>query len=257
MDECEGGFAGFFEDLLVSEQVGNAIGGRSPCWRVPSTSPGPRSSKSTSAMRKPSLVCSSAESRRSGLVAGRFGKQKAIRGKLATADATAELVQLRDAESLGLENHHQRCVGDVDSDFDDGRRDERLDGAVSEGVHGGLFVGVVHASVYNVEAESLSARRLADVRTPLRRFREHRRREHLRLRSTRGQTNVGLSSALQMFADELPRFGTGGIVIDAAGDDRLPTGWQLGDRRDVEIAELRQTEASRDRGVAVMTSTWG
>ena len=43
---------------------------------------------------------------------------------LAAADAAAQLVQLRQAEPLGVLDHHQRRVRHVDADLDDRRRDQ-------------------------------------------------------------------------------------------------------------------------------------
>jgi hypothetical protein len=61
--------------------AGHLNSGR-PCWRVPSTSPAPRSSRSTSARRKPSaLVRDRLEARQLGVA-----EQDAERGVLAAAD---------------------------------------------------------------------------------------------------------------------------------------------------------------------------
>ena len=39
------------------------------------------------------------------------------------------VVQLREAHALGVVDHHQGRVGNVDADFDHGRRHEQLDAA--------------------------------------------------------------------------------------------------------------------------------
>ena len=45
----------------------------------------------------------------------------------AAADAAAQLVQLREAEALGVLDHHQRRVRHVDADLDHRRRDQHVD----------------------------------------------------------------------------------------------------------------------------------
>ena len=44
----------------------------------------------------------------------------------APPDAAAQLVQLREAEALRVLDHHDRRVGHVDADFDDGGRDQHV-----------------------------------------------------------------------------------------------------------------------------------
>lgn len=63
-------------------------------------------------------------------------------------DATAELVQLGEAEALGVEDDHHGGVGDVDADFDDGRGDEDLGFAGDETLHLGFFLFGFHFSMY-------------------------------------------------------------------------------------------------------------
>ena len=51
-----------------------------------------------------------------------------------------ELMELREPEAVGvLDDHHGR-VRHVDADFDDGRRDERVEIAPPELVHHGLLL---------------------------------------------------------------------------------------------------------------------
>ncbi len=52
-----------------------------------------------------------------------IGDEVAKTSSLATADATAELMDLGEAIILGVHNHHQGGVWDVDADFDDGSID--------------------------------------------------------------------------------------------------------------------------------------
>ena len=50
----------------------------------------------------------------------------------AAADASAKLVELREAEALGVLDDHDGGVGDVDADFDDRGGDEDVDFAAAE-----------------------------------------------------------------------------------------------------------------------------
>ena len=103
-----------------------------PFWRSPRIVPSPRRSRSTSASSKPSVVSTSASSRASpSAVAGadQVAPRLAVR---APADPAPQLVELRDAEAVGVEDHHHRRVGHVDADLDHGRRDEHVELAGAE-----------------------------------------------------------------------------------------------------------------------------
>ena len=54
-------------------------------------------------------------------------EQDADARRRAAPDAAAQLVQLREAEALGVLDHHQRRVGHVDADLDHRRRHQHLD----------------------------------------------------------------------------------------------------------------------------------
>ena len=53
-------------------------------------------------------------------------------GRVLLTDAPAELVELREAEDLGVLDHHERGLGNVHADLHDGRRDEDADPAGRE-----------------------------------------------------------------------------------------------------------------------------
>ena len=102
----------------------------SPCWRVPSSSPSPRRSRSTSASSKPSVVATSASSRCCAVSVSsslRARDEQAVRLLRAAADAAAQLVQLGEAEAVGVLDDHHRRVRDVDADLDHRRRDEHVE----------------------------------------------------------------------------------------------------------------------------------
>ena len=97
----------------------------SPDWRVPRISPGPRSRRSSSAMRKPSLVSRIRASRALPVSRQHLAAQEQADAlALAAPDAAAQLVELGEAEALGALDDHQRGVGHVDADLDDGGGDE-------------------------------------------------------------------------------------------------------------------------------------
>ena len=90
-----------------------------PLCRVPSTSPSPRSRKSSSAMRKPSSVSRMiGKPRLGGLAERRLVEQQAGRRLGAAPDAAAQLVELRQPEALGVLDHHDGRVRHVDADLD-------------------------------------------------------------------------------------------------------------------------------------------
>jgi hypothetical protein len=82
------------------------------------------------------------------------GHQDAVALCGAAADASAELVHLREAEALGVVDDHDGGVGDVDADFDDGGGDEDVDLAALEAGHGDLFVVGAEAAVEEAEAQA-------------------------------------------------------------------------------------------------------
>ena len=48
------------------------------------------------------------------------------------ANASSQLMKLREAVTLRIEDYHRRSVWNVDADFDDGRRDEHVEVAADE-----------------------------------------------------------------------------------------------------------------------------
>ena len=101
-----------------------------PDWRVPSSWPLRRSSRSTSASSKPSVVSTSACEpllRRLRQLVLHPRHEQAVRLLRAAADAAAQLMQLREAEAVGLLDDHHRRVRNVDADLDHRRRDEHVE----------------------------------------------------------------------------------------------------------------------------------
>ena len=56
-------------------------------------------------------------------------------------------MQLRQAESVGMLDHHHRRVRHVHADFDDRGRNENLNFAVAETLHHAVFFFAAHAPV--------------------------------------------------------------------------------------------------------------
>src|ERR1700685_1732452 len=57
----------------------------------------------------------------------------------AASDSAAKLVQLREAETVRMFNHHDSCVRDINANFNHGRGDEHLKVAAAESFHDVFF----------------------------------------------------------------------------------------------------------------------
>ena len=77
----------------------------------------------------------------------------------AAADAAAQLVQLREAEALGMLDHHHGRLRHVDADLDHRGGDQEPRLAGGEARHGAVLLGALHAAVHQVDrvAETLLA----------------------------------------------------------------------------------------------------
>ncbi len=102
--------------------------------------------------------------------------EQAVRLLRAAPDAAAQLVQLREAEAVGLLHDHHRRVRNVDTDLDHRRRDEHVEVAGLEARHQLAPLGRLDAAVQAADAElaqlgALQARRLLLGRARERRLR--------------------------------------------------------------------------------------
>ena len=59
---------------------------------------------------------------------------------LAAADAAAQLMQLADSEPVGVHHQHDRGVGDVDADLNDGGTHQHIDLACAKSGHRGVLL---------------------------------------------------------------------------------------------------------------------
>ena len=83
---------------------------------------------------------------------GALVEQEAGRPSAPAADPAAQLVQLGEAEALGMLDHHDRRLGHVDADLDDRRGDEELRLAGGEARHGGVLLRRLHLAVKQADA---------------------------------------------------------------------------------------------------------
>jgi hypothetical protein len=167
-------------------------------------------------------------------------EQQAGRGFRATADAAAQLVQLGEAEALGMLDHHDRRIRHVDADLDHRRSDEDAGFAALEALHRLVLFGRLHPAVD--EADDGSPR--------------------VRCRSSEAvfrRSSVDFLGFLDQRADPvgLGAFSNGGANAlhhllepferDSAGFDRLAAGRLVRQLRDVHVAEGGKHERARDR----------
>ena len=80
-------------------------------------------------------------------------EEQAVRLVLVSPDPAAKLMQLREPESLGALDEHDRRVGDVDADLDDARGDEHVGVAADEAVHPLGLLACRHAPVEQLDAQ--------------------------------------------------------------------------------------------------------
>ncbi len=110
----------------VAGQVGNGKPARPVC-RVPSNSPGPRSSRSFGDDETIVGFAHGLQALARHLRERRLVQQHAARYRRTTPHAAAQLVQLGQAEAFGVLDHHQRGVRYVHAHFDDGGRHQQVD----------------------------------------------------------------------------------------------------------------------------------
>ena len=80
-----------------------------------------------------------------------IGDEEAVGLRRAASDAAAQLVELGEAEMVRAFHEHDRRVGDVHADFDDGGRDEHIVFLITEIGHDLVFFVGLHASVQEAE----------------------------------------------------------------------------------------------------------
>ena len=132
-----------------------------PDCRVPSTSPSPRSLQIFLGDAEAVLgLAHDGEPRLGGRAERRLVEQETSRAAGAAADASAQLMQLRQPEALGVLDHHHGRLRHVDPDLDHRGGDEEPGLARREPLHGAVLVGALHAAVHQIDhgAETLLER---------------------------------------------------------------------------------------------------
>ena len=121
---------------------------------MPKKSPGPRSSRSLLGDDEAVGRVGQRLEPLAALVGQRILiQQDAERLVRTAADAAAQLVQLRQAEPLGVLDQHDRGVRDVDADFDHRRRDQDVELAAREGLHHAVLRVLLHPPVQQRDAQ--------------------------------------------------------------------------------------------------------
>ena len=72
----------------------------------------------------------------------------------AAAHAPTQLVQLRQAEALGMFHDHYSSVGNVDTDFDDRGRDKHVDLAALKTAHDDFFLVGIEAAMEQADTQT-------------------------------------------------------------------------------------------------------
>ena len=148
-------------------------------------------------------------------------------------------MHLREAEALGVLDHHDRRLGNVDADLDHGRRDQHLRLAALEPLHRRVLVRPLHAAVH--EADRVAEDGAQVFGALLRRGDV----ERLALLDQRANP-IGARPAGDRAAeprDDLVE----PLDRQGAGVDRLAPGRLLAQRGDVHVAEIGQHQRARDR----------
>ena len=209
-----------------------------PDWRVPVSSPSPRSSRSISASANPSPFWARACRRLDSL----GPKSRHSDACCAAADAPAQLVQLGDPVALGVLDEHHGGVGDVDADLDDRRRHEDVRLPRREALHRLGLLARAHLAVQQDDLEVLELR----LAQPLELGRGRAGLQRLGLAHERAD-DERLAAGAQLLAQAV----VGALALALArGDvrlDRLAAARQPAQRRDVQRAEAREAQRPGDR----------
>ena len=167
-------------------------------------------------------------------------EQQAGRAAGAAPDPAAQLVQLREAEALGVLDHHDRRLGDVDADLDDGGGDQRP---------WSRRAGSAPSPRPSPAPSSGRGRGRPRRRTSCAGLRRAPRPR--RGRASRSPRPAGRSSRRarpSAIARPTPATTSSSRSIGMrAGVDRLAAGRLLGQRRDVHVAEIGEHQRARDR----------
>ncbi len=171
------------------------------------------------------------------------GDQHAVARMAAPPDPAPQLVQLCDAEVVGIQHHHHSGLGDVHPHLHHSRGNQHVKSAVAEGLHYRVLLVGLHAPVQQADGEvsQLAGRqflidRLGGGGLHLLRF-VYQRTDHERA-----------VSGGRLLADQIPsRVDLLGAVRDT-GEDGLAAGWQFVEHGHVQVAVDSHGRRARDRG---------
>src|SRR5713101_353037 len=157
----------------------------------------------------------------------------------AAADASAKLVELGQAEALGVLDDHDGGVGNVDADFDDSGGDEDLGFVFAEALHNFFFFVAGEAAVQEAELElGKNFAREAFV------FVDGGFQLELRFLDD-GIDDVGLMASGNFAAERFPNAGEM-LLGSHARDDGGAAGRELVEDGNVEVAIESEREGARD-----------
>ena len=168
--------------------------------------------------------------------------EEAVRLLRAPPDAAAQLMELREAEPVGLLDDHDRRVGDVDPHLDHGRRHQHVELAARERSHGRSALRRLQPAVDAPDAIPAELVRPEPLGLVLGRAGERR----LRALDERAD-HVRLTAVVEVPAETVVRLAAA-LLRHPGRDDRLPVRRRRGDLRDREVAVDGQRERPRDRG---------
>ena len=179
--------------------------------------------------------------------AGGHGAANPSRG--AAGDTTTELVELCETESLGVEDRHQRCVGNIDPHLDDTRGHQDVNPPGAKLLHHRLFLLGRHPAMHQTQPEGLE-RSVGKVLVGAR----HALQSPLRFLDG-GDNDVSLSAFFEFPPEEVPpRVEL--VVADTVGGNRLPARWHAIEDRDIEFAVDRMGDRPRDRRGSQEEGMW-
>ena len=176
---------------------------------------------------------------RLGGLAERLGvEQQAGRLGGAAADPAAQLVELGQAEALGMLDHHHRRRRHVDADLDHRGGDQDRQAAVGERRHRRLALGALQASVQQADLAGKARAQLAEALLDIGEV------DFLRFLDQRAHP-VDAPARRDLPADAVDHLADA-LQRNGAGVDRLPAGRLLGELGDVEVAVGREHQRARD-----------
>jgi len=179
-----------------------------------------------------------------GFLAVVIGDQDTVRLMRTASHAASELMELTEAEAVGILDDHDGGVRDIDADFDDGSGDEDMDIACGEGGHNFFFFPGLHPPMDAGDVqvgEDLLLEQFCVIGSGLAVVRD------LVVFLDHGADDISLTSCGDIFIEE----GIDPLSVaawDGEGIDRLAAWGEFIDNGDIEVAIDHQGEGPGDRG---------